>query len=177
MATADGESRFTRARTLAPPVIIWSAIVAILAASPSAFWISQVMPAALQAASINGRSKPSQRSDDFESGRMNPAFPPAPAAAAAVVSAAAAAVVSAAAAAVVSAAAAAVVSAAAAVVSAAAATVVSAAAAVVSAALSFEQPAANIARAPKSRTALVVFFIGVSPLIDTGDVPIPSPVL
>ncbi len=80
------------ARTFTPEVSMPSAMVAILALSPSAFWMSHSMPAASQAAVMSGRSKASQRADDFESGRMKPTLPPAAASAAAatVVSAAAA---------------------------------------------------------------------------------------
>ena len=68
--------------TFTPLVIIWSAIVAILVLSPSAFWMSYSTPAALNASSRNGRSAVSQRTDDFVSGRITPTFaafaPPAP---------------------------------------------------------------------------------------------------
>ena len=43
--------------------------------SPSAFWMSHSMPASAQAASRNGRSNVSQRTDDSESGRMTPTLP------------------------------------------------------------------------------------------------------
>src|SRR4051794_32290196 len=97
MAAPDSLSRFTIISTLAPLVIIWSAMVAILALSPSAFWMSNWTPAALNASVRYLRSAVSHRTDDFESGRITPIFPDA-APPAAVVVAPAAAVVAAAAA-------------------------------------------------------------------------------
>src|SRR5215207_6146313 len=75
MATADGLSRLTIIRTLAPLVIIWSAMVAIFALSFSAFWMSNCTPAAVKASPRNLRSAVSQRTDDFESGRITPILP------------------------------------------------------------------------------------------------------
>src|SRR5690349_9223764 len=48
----------------------WSAMVAYLDSSPSAFWMSDSNPASVNAASRAGRSPDSQRGDDAESGRM-----------------------------------------------------------------------------------------------------------
>src|SRR3954447_4790530 len=84
MAAPHGLSRLTIISTLAPLVIIWSAMVAILVLSPSAFWMSYWTPAALKASSRYLRSAVSQRTDDFESGRITPILPvaaPPPAAA------------------------------------------------------------------------------------------------
>src|SRR5215207_9047242 len=78
------ESRLTIISTLAPPVIIWSAIVWNWVLSPWAFWMSYSTPAALKACSRSGLSLFSQRADDLVSGRMTPTLgvlPPPPAAA------------------------------------------------------------------------------------------------
>src|SRR5690242_12344721 len=75
IAAPDGLSRLTIIRTFTPLEIIWSAIVAILALSPSAFWMSYWTPAALKASARSGRSLVSHRADDFESGRMTPILP------------------------------------------------------------------------------------------------------
>src|SRR3954451_8872297 len=75
MAAPESESRLTIARTVTPEVIMLSAICVILSASPSAFWMSYLTPAALNAASSAGRSAVSQRTDDFVSGRMTPILP------------------------------------------------------------------------------------------------------
>src|SRR3954453_21745278 len=69
---ADGESRFTISRTLAPLLIIWSAIVANFALSPFAFWMSDSTPAAVKASLRYLRSAVSQRADDAASGRITP---------------------------------------------------------------------------------------------------------
>src|SRR3954451_24377169 len=71
---ADGESRLTIASTETPSLSIWSAIVANFALSPLAFWMSAWTPAALNASPRNGRSAPSQRAEDWVSGRMTPTF-------------------------------------------------------------------------------------------------------
>nr|WP_284287311.1 hypothetical protein [Angustibacter aerolatus] len=67
-------SRFTIARTVTPWVSIWSAIVCMRDASPSAFWMTASMPASLKAFS-GGRSADSHRADDFVSGRITPTLP------------------------------------------------------------------------------------------------------
>src|SRR4029450_1624070 len=66
------ESRLTIISTLAPPVIIWSAIVWNWVLSPWAFWMSYWTPAALKACSRSGLSAVSQRAEDLVSGRMTP---------------------------------------------------------------------------------------------------------
>jgi hypothetical protein len=53
-------------------------MVANLALSPLAFWMSASMPAAANASVRNGRSAVSQRADDAASGRITPTLPPAP---------------------------------------------------------------------------------------------------
>src|SRR5215207_8914497 len=78
------ESRLVIISTLAPLVIIWSAIVWNWVLSPWAFWMSDSTPAALKAASRSGLSAVSQRAEDLVSGRMTPilgVLPPPPAAA------------------------------------------------------------------------------------------------
>src|SRR4051812_47096476 len=75
---ADGESRLTIIRTEAPPLIIWSAIVANFALSPLAFWMSDSTPAASKASPRYLRSAVSQRADDAASGRITPTLPLAP---------------------------------------------------------------------------------------------------
>src|SRR3954451_3332408 len=74
-AAALGESRLTITSTLAPPLSIWSAIVANFALSPLAFWMSYSTPADLKASVRNGRSAPSQRAEEAVSGRMTPTLP------------------------------------------------------------------------------------------------------
>src|SRR6478752_8388998 len=81
MAAPDSLSRLTMARTVAPLAIMPSAMVAIAALSPLAFWMSYATPAALNAASRFGRSWVSQRADDLVSGRITPTLPVVPAAA------------------------------------------------------------------------------------------------
>ncbi len=71
-AAADGESRLTISRTLAPLLSIWSAIVANFALSPLAFWMSESTPAAAKASPRYLRSAVSQRADDAASGRITP---------------------------------------------------------------------------------------------------------
>src|SRR5262245_25633647 len=68
------ESRLTVSRTVAPLVIIWSAIVWNALLSPCAFWMSYFTPAALKASSRYLWSAVSQRLDDLLSGRMTPIF-------------------------------------------------------------------------------------------------------
>src|SRR4051794_15039950 len=75
IAAPESLSRLTIASTVTPFAIIWSAMVAIAALSPLAFWMSNSTPASLKAASRFGRSCVSQRADDLVSGRMTPIFP------------------------------------------------------------------------------------------------------
>src|SRR5215211_1526466 len=75
------ESRLVIISTLAPLVIIWSAIVWNWVLSPWAFWMSYWTPAALNASSRSGLSAVSQRAEDLVSGRMTPTLgvlPPPP---------------------------------------------------------------------------------------------------
>src|SRR6478752_7212721 len=81
MAAPDSLSRLTMARTVAPLAIMPSAMVAIAALSPLAFWMSYATPAFLNAASRLGRSWVSQRADDLVSGRITPTLPVVPVAA------------------------------------------------------------------------------------------------
>src|SRR3954468_7389369 len=71
-AAALGESRLTISSAFAPPLSIWSAIVANFALSPFAFWMSESTPAALKASPRYLRSAVSQRADDAASGRITP---------------------------------------------------------------------------------------------------------
>src|SRR4051795_8707947 len=73
-AAADGESRLTISSTLAPLLSIWSPIVANLALSPLAFWMSESTPAALNASPRYLRSAVSQRAEEAASGRITPTF-------------------------------------------------------------------------------------------------------
>src|SRR5258705_12213469 len=66
------ESRFTISSTVAPPVIIWSAMVWNAVLSPCAFWMSYWTFAALKASVRYLRSAVSQRADDLLSGRITP---------------------------------------------------------------------------------------------------------
>ena len=68
------ESRLTIMRTVAPLVIIWSAMVWNWVLSPWAFWMSYWTPAALNASSRYLRSAVSHRTEDALSGRMTPIF-------------------------------------------------------------------------------------------------------
>src|SRR5664279_1332208 len=79
MAAPESLSRLTIASTVAPLAIIWSAMVAMAALSPLAFWMSNSTPAFLKAASRLGRSWVSQRAEDLVSGRMTPILPVVPA--------------------------------------------------------------------------------------------------
>src|SRR5215207_3604603 len=81
IAAPEPESRLTSRSTLAPLVIACSACCCWVALSPSAFWISDSMPASSNAFFRNGRSTVSQRTDDLESGSRTatlPASPPPP---------------------------------------------------------------------------------------------------
>src|ERR1700742_1455657 len=64
IAAPEPESRLTSSSTLAPLVIICSA-----------FWMSDLMPAASNAFFRNGRSTVSQRVEDLESGSRTPTLP------------------------------------------------------------------------------------------------------
>src|SRR5690242_6383610 len=75
MAAPDSLSRLTIASTVAPLAIIWSAMVAMAALSPLAFWMSNSTPASWKAFSSAGRSWVSQRAEDLVSGRMTPTLP------------------------------------------------------------------------------------------------------
>src|ERR1700730_13934438 len=68
------ESRLTIIRTVAPPVIIWSAMVWNWVLSPWAFWMSDWTPAWSKADLRYLRSAVSQRTDEALSGRMTPIF-------------------------------------------------------------------------------------------------------
>src|SRR3954447_15771952 len=74
MAAPEPESRFTSRSTFAPFVISCSACCCWVDLSPWAFSIVTGTPAALKAASSSGRSKDSQRIDDFVSGSSTPTF-------------------------------------------------------------------------------------------------------
>ena len=63
------------ASTVTPSAIMPSAMVAMLSAEPSAFWIVYGTPAALKASSSAGRSLDSHRTDDLVSGRITPILP------------------------------------------------------------------------------------------------------
>src|SRR5665213_1039840 len=67
-------------RTLKPSWIMACAMLWNLALSPSAFWMSALMPAAANALTSAGRSAVSQRVEDWVSGRITPTEPPAAAA-------------------------------------------------------------------------------------------------
>src|SRR4051795_1936572 len=75
IAAPEPESRLTSSRTLAPLVIACSACCCCVALSPSAFWISALMPASSNAFLRNGRSTVSQRTDDLESGSRTATLP------------------------------------------------------------------------------------------------------
>src|SRR3954452_8202328 len=72
---ADGLSRFTSSSVVAPPLIIWSAMVANFALSPLAFWMSYWIPAFLNASPRYLRSAVSQRAEEAASGRITPILP------------------------------------------------------------------------------------------------------
>src|SRR5215208_6864498 len=75
IAAPEPESRFTSRSTLAPLVIACSACCCCVDLSPSAFWISDSMPASSNAFFRNGRSTVSQRTDDLESGSRTATLP------------------------------------------------------------------------------------------------------
>src|SRR5215207_3110743 len=75
IAAPEPESRLTSSSTLAPFVIACSACCCWVDLSPSAFWISDSMPAASNAFLRNGRSTVSQRTEDFESGSRTATLP------------------------------------------------------------------------------------------------------
>src|ERR1051326_1540399 len=66
------ESRSTITRTVTPSLSIWSAMVWNWFLSPCAFWMSYFRPLALNAASSEGRSWLSHRTEDLLSGRITP---------------------------------------------------------------------------------------------------------
>ena len=68
-------SRLTSNSTFAPLVMACSACVRWAAGSPSALTIVASTPAFLKAFSKNGRSWPSQRADDLESGSRTATLP------------------------------------------------------------------------------------------------------
>src|SRR5215216_6406122 len=75
IAAPEPESRLTSSSTLAPFVIACSACCCCVDLSPSAFWISDSMPASSNAFLRNGRSTVSQRTDDLESGSSTATLP------------------------------------------------------------------------------------------------------
>src|SRR5918999_3980050 len=78
IAAPEPESRLTSSSTVAPFVIACSACCCWVALSPSAFWISDSIPAASNACLRNGRSTVSQRTDDRESGSSTATLPASP---------------------------------------------------------------------------------------------------
>src|ERR1019366_354339 len=74
----DGLSRSTMMRTLTPSWIMLCASETNLVLSPSAFWMSGLMPAAVNALVRFGRSWSSQREEDWVSGRITPTCAPPP---------------------------------------------------------------------------------------------------
>src|SRR5919197_1945140 len=74
MAAPEPESRFTSRSTFAPFVICFSGCCCLVDLSPCALSIVTGTPAALKAACSSGRSKDSQRTDDFVSGSSTPTF-------------------------------------------------------------------------------------------------------
>ncbi len=74
-AAPDSESRLTIIRTWTPSLIMLSQIVPNFATSPPAFWMSDSIPASLNAFSRLGRSLASQRGEVVASGRMTPTLP------------------------------------------------------------------------------------------------------
>src|SRR4051794_16376481 len=75
IAAPEPESRFTSSSTFAPFVIACSACCCWADLSPSALVIVDLTPAASNAFFRNGRSTPSQRVDDFESGSSTATLP------------------------------------------------------------------------------------------------------
>ena len=74
-AAPDSESRLTIISTWTPLLIMPSQIVPNLATSPSAFWMSDSMPASSKACCSDGRSLASHRGEVVESGRITPTLP------------------------------------------------------------------------------------------------------
>src|SRR6476620_4930514 len=72
MAAPEPESRFTSSRVFAPFVIICSACCCWVDLSPWAFSLVTGPPAILNASCSSGRSKESQRTDDWVSGSSTP---------------------------------------------------------------------------------------------------------
>src|SRR3954453_12744737 len=76
-AAPESESRLTMSSALTPELIMPSAMLWNLLTSPPAFWMSDWMPAASNACLSSGRSAPSQRAEEAESGRITPTLLPA----------------------------------------------------------------------------------------------------
>src|SRR4051794_16580393 len=74
-AAPESESRLTMSSALTPELIMPSAMLWNLLTSPPAFWMSDWTPAASNACLSSGRSAPSQRAEEAESGRITPTFP------------------------------------------------------------------------------------------------------
>src|SRR5919202_4016310 len=74
-AVPESGSRSTMSRALTPSLIMPSAMLWNLLTSPPAFWMSDWMPAESNACLSSGRSAPSQRAEEAESGRMTPTLP------------------------------------------------------------------------------------------------------
>src|SRR5215212_8140163 len=74
-AVPDSESRLTMSRTLTPELIMLSQIVPNFDLSLFAFWMSDSMLAASNAALSSGRSLASQRGEVAASGRITPTLP------------------------------------------------------------------------------------------------------
>src|SRR6266545_3475638 len=74
-AAPVSESRLTISRTWTPSLIMFSQMVANLALSPLAFWMSEPMLAASKALLSNGRSFASHRGEVEASGRITPTLP------------------------------------------------------------------------------------------------------
>src|SRR3954462_7937227 len=75
-AEPESGSRLTIIRTLTPSLIIESQIVPNFAVSPPAFWMSEPMPASLNALVRLGRWLFSQGGEVVASGRITPTLPP-----------------------------------------------------------------------------------------------------
>src|SRR6476469_2227631 len=74
IAAPEPESRFTSSSTFAPFVIICSVCCCWFDLSPWAFSMVAGTPAFLNASCSSGRSKDSQRTDDWVSGSSTPTF-------------------------------------------------------------------------------------------------------
>ena len=74
-ALPDSEPRLTIIRTWTPSLIMPSQMLPNFAVSPSAFWMSDSMPAASKAACRLVRSLASHRGEVVASGRITPTFP------------------------------------------------------------------------------------------------------